>query len=213
MEQDWRTRMWQQSAALADLVDELPDARFDDDTLCEGWTVRDVMGHMLVGHTTPMPAMLGLVVKYRFNIPKGSFEMSKAKGRALTPDEIRDQWRDVVDQRTRKGISKTIPYRDGFLDHFIHEQDIRRPLGLTKPVGDDVLSAALEATTTVKGPMFAPAKVVAAVRLEATDLDWSHGSGPVVRGPGEALVMAAAGRTIALADLEGAGLGVLSAAS
>ena len=33
----------------------------------------------------------------------------------------------------------------------------------------------------------------------ATDLDWSLGSGPEVRGPGEALLLAAVGRGAALA--------------
>jgi hypothetical protein len=43
------------------------------------------------------------------------------------------------------------------------------------------------------------------VRLVATDLDWSHGNGPEVRGSGEALLMAMAGRPAALDDLDGPG--------
>jgi hypothetical protein len=40
-------------------------------------------------------------------------------------------------------------------------------------------------------------------RLRATDLDWSSGDGPEVNRPGEALMMALAGRTTALAELRG----------
>ena len=43
----------------------------------------------------------------------------------------------------------------------------------------------------------------------ATDVDWTVGDGPVVTGPGEALLMAAAGRAAALADLSGDGLPTL----
>ena len=43
------------------------------------------------------------------------------------------------------------------------------------------------------------------VRLVASDVDWSHGTGPEVRGTGEALLMAMAGRLAALDDLDGAG--------
>ena len=43
------------------------------------------------------------------------------------------------------------------------------------------------------------------LRLVATDIDWSHGGGPEVRGPGEALLMAMAGRGDALKDLSGPG--------
>jgi uncharacterized protein (TIGR03083 family) len=211
MDHDWQALLWEQSTALADLIDGIDDADFDHDSLCEGWKVRDVIGHMLVGHTTPMLKILGLTAKYRFNVPRGSFEMSKDLAAKLTPEEIRTQWRAVAEQHTRNGIARTIPYPDGFIDHFIHEQDIRRPLGLPAPTDADRLIAALDATVKVKGPMFAPAKAVKGLRLEATDVDWSHGEGPVVRGPAEAIVLAAAGRKVALADLEGDGVAQISA--
>jgi len=43
------------------------------------------------------------------------------------------------------------------------------------------------------------------LRLVATDVDWSTGHGPVVTGPGEALLMALAGRSDALGELDGPG--------
>jgi hypothetical protein len=43
------------------------------------------------------------------------------------------------------------------------------------------------------------------VRLVASDSDWSHGKGAEVRGSGEALLMAMAGRRDALKDLSGPG--------
>jgi hypothetical protein len=48
------------------------------------------------------------------------------------------------------------------------------------------------------------------LRLVATDIDWSHGDGPEVTGPGEALLMAIARRPAALADLRGAGVSILA---
>ena len=47
------------------------------------------------------------------------------------------------------------------------------------------------------------------LRIEATDLDWSHGEGDLVRGRGEALALGIAGRPVAYDDLEGAGVGLL----
>ncbi len=88
----------------------------------------------------------------------------------------------------------------------MHEQDIRRPLGLAAAHDTERLLPALDAMTSVRGPTFAPAKRIKGTRLEATDVDWHHGDGPVVRGRAEALVMAAAGRSTALADLEGDGV-------
>ena len=43
------------------------------------------------------------------------------------------------------------------------------------------------------------------LRLIATDVDWSGGRGPEVRGPGEALLMAIAGRRGAVEELDGPG--------
>jgi len=209
MSDDWTDLLWRQSTALADLIDGIDDAGFDEPSLCEGWATRDVIGHMLLGHTTPMPAMLGLVLSYRGNVEKGSFEKSKELAASLEPAELRRRWREVAEGRVARGISRLIPKREGFLDHFVHEQDIRRPLGLPAPDDEVRLRPALDASVSVRSPMFAPAKRVKGLRLEATDIDWSHGSGPLVRGSAESLVMAAAGRGAALADLEGDGVAQL----
>ena len=48
------------------------------------------------------------------------------------------------------------------------------------------------------------------LRLRATDVDWGHGEGPEVAGPGEAILMSLAGRAVALDDLCGAGLDELA---
>ena len=40
-------------------------------------------------------------------------------------------------------------------------------------------------------------------RLQASDLDWSYGSGPVLRGPAEYLALVLCGRTVPEGRLEG----------
>jgi hypothetical protein len=56
-----------------------------------------------------------------------------------------------------------------------------------------------------------PKGTLEALRFEADDIDWTHGSGPVVRGPAEALLLALTGRTTALDRLKGDGLLTLRA--
>ncbi len=46
------------------------------------------------------------------------------------------------------------------------------------------------------------------LRFEASDLDWSAGEGPTVRGPGEAMLLAMAGRPV-LDELSGDGVSTL----
>jgi hypothetical protein len=47
------------------------------------------------------------------------------------------------------------------------------------------------------------------LRLEASDLDWAHGSGPTVSGNAQALLLAITGRTSALELLDGDGVPTL----
>jgi hypothetical protein len=49
-------------------------------------------------------------------------------------------------------------------------------------------------------------KRIGGLRLVADDIDWSHGTGPEVTGPGLSLVMAMTGRPAGLARLTGDGL-------
>jgi uncharacterized protein (TIGR03083 family) len=204
------TMMWDEVADIGALLHELDDQAFDTPSLCGGWAVRDVLGHMGIGHTTPMPAMIARIGRYSFNVTRASFTESKTMFAGQDPDEIRRFWDEVmVAQHPRKGISKLIRTKSGFLDHLIHHQDIRRPTGKPRTVPEARLRRALQLTCTEATPLFNPKRNVAGLELRASDIGWTAGDGPAVEGPGEAIVLAAAGRTAALADLEGDGVAVL----
>ncbi len=204
------TLMWGEVADIGRLLHELDDDAFDTPSLCEGWTVRDVLGHMGLGHTTPMPAMVVRIGRYGFNVPKASFSESKTMFAGKSPDQIRAFWDGVmVAQHPRKGISKLIPFRAGFLDHLVHNQDIRRPTGMSRTVPPETLRHALDLVRSKGNTLFNPKRTVAGLTLHATDVGWSGGEGPVVEGPGEAIVLAAAGRPAALADVSGDGVALL----
>jgi uncharacterized protein (TIGR03083 family) len=210
MSHDYRELMWDESADLVAFLDELDDDEFDRMSLCDGWRVRDVMSHMLYGHTTPAVQLLPKVVRYRGNVPRASFELSKGYGTSHTPAQIRAGWGEVARRRTRVGIARTISYKEGFTDHLVHHQDMRRPLGRPRAIPADRLRAALDAVPTLAG-MVKSKQRMAGLRFQATDLDWAHGEGLLVQGPGEAIVLAATGRRVALADLSGEGLPLFTA--
>ena len=67
--------------------------------------------------------------------------------------------------------------------------------------------AALDVVPGLGG--FVGAKQRVANSLVATDVDWSHGSGPEVSGPGEALLLAASARPAGLPELDGEGVAAL----
>ena len=206
----WNDLMWTEMGDIGTLLNELPDEEFDRPSLCDGWAVRDVIGHMLLGHTLPMPQMLLMLGRYHFNVTRGSREQSREYAQALTPAEIRSRWADVVTNRTKHGISRVIRSSEGYVDHTVHHQDIRRSLDRPRVIPDDRLVAALDGAVSVSSPMFSPKKNVNGLRLEDTDVDWAHGTGPGVQGSGEAILMVAAGRSAALADLGGEGVPTLA---
>jgi uncharacterized protein (TIGR03083 family) len=195
-------------ASISEYLHELSDEQWDTPSLCDGWRVRDVVSHMCVGYTTPMPSMLAKVAKRGFSVPRASREESIAFGTAHSPQEILALLDAIHTTNIRKGIAKVIKPSEGLVDHVIHHQDIRRPLGRPRAVPEDRLRAALDVMPGLAGFVGAKARV-AGLRLVATDLDWSHGSGPEVSGAGEALLLAASGRTVTLDELSGEGVAVL----
>jgi uncharacterized protein (TIGR03083 family) len=207
---DYERLLWAESADLASTLDELDDADFDHPSLCEGWRVRDVVAHMVLGHTTPMRSMVGLIARSGFNVPKASLKGSVDHGSSHSPAEIRAAWHGVVDGRTRNGIARTISMKEGFVDHLIHHQDIRRPLGRPRSIPADRLTAALDAMPTIGGFVRSKQRM-AGLRWSATDVDWASGDGPEVSGPAEALVLLASGRPAPLGEVSGDGVTSLEA--
>ena len=199
-------------ADIGTLFKELGDAEFDAPSLCAGWVVRDVLGHMGMGHATPTPTMLLLLAKHGFSLPKASRIESITMFAGESGDDIRRSWSEVmVAQHPRNGISKTIPAGSGFFDHLVHNQDIRRAHWAEpgRPLRAPV--AGLGAFAYRWQPRVQPREDAAGLRLVASDLGRSAGDGPAIEGPGESVVLAGDGRTVPLADLEEDGVDVLRA--
>jgi hypothetical protein len=73
---------------------------------------------------------------------------------------------------------------------------------------EERLVAALDVVPNLAGFVGAKQRV-AGLRLVATDVDWSSGDGPRITGSGEAILLAASGRPVALDELDGEGLTTL----
>jgi uncharacterized protein (TIGR03083 family) len=189
---------------FADFLAGLTPEQWDAPTLCTGWRVRDVAAHVV-----SFEGMTPRELTARFL--KGRLQMDRINGLGVgdladcSPEQLIALLRDNAEPR---GMGAGFGGRVALTDNVIHQQDIRRPLGLARTIPVERLCAALDFvrySPTIRG-----AWRVGGVRLIATDVDWSHGKGPEVRGPGEALLMVIAGRPDALRDLDGPGLTILS---
>ena len=190
---------------LADLGASLTQAQWDTPSLCEGWTVRHVFAHVVMGAARDFRSLLPFIVRSPLDLDRASMRAAIAVGEGREPDQLVSQLR--LEATSRKRLPGTTIA--GIMSEVVvHGQDIRRPLGVTRvPPVDRTVLALWSMVRTGLG--LGNTKRIAGLRLVATDVDWTHGEGPEVRGPAEALLMATCGRRVALDDLEGPGLETL----
>ncbi len=189
---------------LADFFDNLDDSQLETPSLCPAWTVRQVLGHLVMPLTGTVPAFLWQVVRARGSLNRAS--EATARDLAQRPvSELTALLRDSSDQHGRApGVGPMGQMADGCL----HLRDCARPLGL----GDDVSLADWRMVLDWLPPGvpgLVPKHRLDGLRLLATDQDWAWGEGQLVAGSSEALAMAASGRRVALDDLEGDGVDIL----
>ncbi len=209
MTHDYIRMCTEEMAETSEFLHSLSDEQWNVPSLCAGWQVRDVIGHQCVGHTMKLGSFPVLLVKYKGNIAKGSAEMSVAFGQSHSPTQILEVYDRVRVHPEKAGLGKVIRPHEMFTDHLVHTQDIRRPLGKLRDVPRERLVGAMDALPRIGG-FLKSNKLVKGFRFVATDIDHAVGEGPEVRGPGESLVMAMAGRPAGLDSLEGPGLPAFS---
>jgi uncharacterized protein (TIGR03083 family) len=189
---------------LADLLDSLTADQWLHPSLCEGWSVRDVVAHVVSYEELGYGGLA-------FAFLRGGFRPARVNRIRL--DAYRDHPPDQLvgllrSHLTPRGLTAGQGGAIGLADCLIHHQDIRRPLGLPRDVPPERLVEVLQ--ITLKAPTLPTRRNARGLRLVATDLDWHHGAGAEVTAPGEALVMALAGRPAALHELHGPGRETLS---
>ena len=184
---------------FAALLEGLTPQQWTSPTLCEQWRVREVAVHTVSYDELSTAGLVGRFLKGRLNADR-----INAIGVADYADSAPEQITAMIRAHAEPhGLTGGFGGRIALTDGMIHQQDIRRSVGIPRTIDQERLRTALDFARfapTIRGAWRARG-----VRLVATDLDWSHGSGPEVRGTGEALLMAMAGRRAALDDLDGPG--------
>ncbi|WP_217809740.1 maleylpyruvate isomerase family mycothiol-dependent enzyme [Micromonospora sp. NBS 11-29] len=190
----------------ADLIDSLTPAQLDTPSLCGAWTVREVAGHLVSPLLGSPWRLLPLLVGAGFRPHLANARLARQVARR-PPAELAAALREHAGHRFRPPV---VGWHGTLTDLQVHAQDIRRPLGLPADLDPQRLRVSLDFLTGGRAIGFVDRRRVAGLRFEATDLGWSAGDGPVVRGTGEALLLALSRRRVALADLTGDGVARLA---
>ena len=185
-------------AALSDTLDKTDP---DQPTLCDGWTARDLLAHLLVRERQPWAAG-GIVIPFLAPVTERAMQ-----GYGDTA------WTDVVEQ-LRTGPPAWSPSRIARIDEamngaelFIHHEDVRRGLPGWEPRGaDETRDGALWDLVTRMGRLFYRRSPVGVVVRRPTGAQAviKTGSGLVtVEGePGE-ILLHAFGRDAVRVELRG----------
>lgn len=190
---------------VAETLAGLAPEQLRQQSLCDQWTVHDVAAH--------------LVSLLRFGGAKlflGVLATAGDVSRAivtLTRWQARLPSHELIELLHRHSRSRATPPRAGFdpvlTDLVVHDLDIRRPLGIARPVQEEPLWVALHHLSTVPALGYEIGDRLDGLRLVATDTGWTHGRGPVVQGAAESLLLGMSGRTVAFDELTGDGVPIL----
>jgi uncharacterized protein (TIGR03083 family) len=188
-------------ADLAEFLATLTPDEWQTESLCTGWTVKDVVAHV-VSYDELGPA--GLLKRF----VKGRVVRANEVGVAEYSTMSTAGLVEFLNRHLRpQGLTAGFGGMIGLVDGAVHHQDIRRALGRPRDVPAQRLERILP---LVPGnPRLGAGRRIRGLRLRATDIGWEHGSGPEVTGTGEALLLAMTGRRQAAEELAGPGAATL----
>jgi uncharacterized protein (TIGR03083 family) len=192
-------------ASLGEFLDTLTPDQWTAPTWCDKWNVQEVVAHLTAAGNITAGHFFGGFVKSGFSFDK--FVDGDLRNYSTgAPDDVKARY-DAIITSTRKPPG---PAYVALGEVMVHGEDIRRALGARGEHPPEHLVTLAELYKKTGAPLRAK-KRVAGLTLQATDVDWATGEGPVVKGPCMSLILAMVGRSGALADCDGAGVETLRA--
>lgn len=194
----------QERAEFTALLETLTPEQWQAPSLCAGWSVRDVVAHAISYEELGPREVIRQLVRGRF-VPARTNAIGLADCRERGPEELVALYKKYA---RPQGLTTAFGGLIALTDGMIHQQDVRRPLGLPREIPGERIAPVLR--FALFAPVIRGILRVRGVRLVATDLDWSFGSGPEARGPAEALLMVIGGRRGIVPELSGPGTAKLA---
>ena len=199
----------EERVTLASALDALPPDAWDQPSQCDGWKVRDVVGHLVsLAEATRWSVTVDLVRQLR--LPDEALSrIARREGRA-DPADLTARLRAAAGGRF---VVFTQPPAVSLGEVIVHGVDALRPIGGDEPtVAPERTLVVAEAYRNI-GFVFGARRTARGVRFVATDAGWAVGpaSGAEARGAAVDVLLALAGRTAGRVALGGPGADLLLA--
>ncbi len=190
---------------LAALLRGLDDDQWRTPSLCDGWTVHDVVAHLVTPYVE-RPARTAVEMVRRRSVAQAMQAMVARVGERSSGELVEAFERHVGDVFVPPGAGVAAP----LTDVIVHGSDIRMPLGVDAERPVERVVRSLDFVTSFRAsPIFLPRRRLRGLQLVATDTDWRWGAGEPVRGAALDLLVATLGRPLPAGRLSGAGIATL----
>lgn len=183
---------------LADLLTAASDAQWDTPSLCERWRVREVIAHLTMAARYSEGEFMAELQRCGFDFTRLSDEVADRDARLPTGELVASLRSEVMQHWAPPGGGY-----HGALNHVvIHGLDVTVPLGMPRCCPDETIRVVLDDLARGGGHAQFGMQIEGR-ELQASDLDWSHGSGAVLRSEAAFLALAMCGRTVPDGRLKG----------
>ncbi|MFF3227549.1 maleylpyruvate isomerase family mycothiol-dependent enzyme [Nocardia suismassiliense] len=184
---------------LAELLAGLAAERWDGATLCRGWRVREVVAHITMPYRLSGARFAVEMVRAAGSFHRMADRVARRDAAELTAEDLlKSLWDNVAHPWKPPGGGFA-----GALSHdVIHGLDITVGLGLGRKVPEDRLRMVLEAINPKSVKFFGVD--LKGIELRADDVDWRYGSGEVLSGAAQDLLLVLCGRRLPAGTLHGA---------
>ncbi|MBD5786052.1 maleylpyruvate isomerase family mycothiol-dependent enzyme [Cellulosimicrobium terreum] len=185
-------------------LEKISDEQWQVSSLCPGWSVHDVLAHLVDSATTTRWGFVRQMVAARFDFDRAN-DHGVERHRRADPRQTLEAFRAATDRTD----APPGPLATRLVEAYVHGEDVRRPLGIDASYPPDQVVRALEYMTRTGAGFGGGKERVEGVCLDPVDADQRIGEGAPVRGSAVALLLATSGRPVGPGELTGPGAAIL----
>jgi uncharacterized protein (TIGR03083 family) len=174
---------------LADLLGALAPDDWAKLTLCAGWRVRELVAHITMPYRISTPAFLAGVIRAGGKFDRYADRQARRDAQELSPAELVECLRQNVDHPWKPPGGG---YQGALSHDVIHRLDVTVALGIDRQVPAERMRYILDDMQPRQVKYFGVD--LSGIQLQATDLDWTYGTGTPLAGRAQDLHLVLCGR-------------------